>query len=123
MIALAPFEQRFFNLQNDRPIRAVLYDEYVNEDLALDHPELYPDGPPVENLGFVEKENGAEIPLGIFNDNQYECLSAVIFNNAATFSKLQALANKKRGKNNDQFDMVNPTRWESKAYRKMVFRL
>lgn len=95
VIALAPFEQRFFNLQNDRPIRAVLYDEYVNEDKALDHPELYPDGPPVEHLGFVEKENGAEIPLGIFNDNQYECLSAVIFNNAATFSKLQALANKK----------------------------
>ncbi|HBR2605966.1 TPA: hypothetical protein L9Q09_003309 [Klebsiella pneumoniae] len=94
VIALAPFEQRFFNLQNDRAIRAVLYDEYVNEDIYLDHPELYPDGPPVENLGFVEKDNGAEIPLGIFNDNQYECVSAIIFNNAATFSKLQALANK-----------------------------
>lgn len=94
VIALAPFEQRFFNLQNDRAIRAVLYDEYVNEDICLDHPELYPDGPPVENLGFVEKDNGAEIPLGIFNDNQYECVSAIIFNNAATFSKLQALANK-----------------------------
>lgn len=94
VIALAPFEQRFFSLQNDRPIRAVLYDEYVNEDKYLDNPELFPDGPPVENLGFVEKDNGAEIPLGIFNDSQYECLSAVIFNNAATFSKLQALANK-----------------------------
>jgi len=31
LIAVSPFEQPFFNLQHDRPIRSLLYDYYVDE--------------------------------------------------------------------------------------------
>jgi hypothetical protein len=64
VLAVAPFEQPHFNLQFDRPIRALLYDHYVDEDAFLENPGLYPDGlPPTVHLGHVEKDNGAEIPL------------------------------------------------------------
>ncbi|MBE0724246.1 hypothetical protein IH733_26735, partial [Escherichia coli] len=36
VLAVAPFEQPYFNLQYDRAIRAVLYSDYVNEDAYLD---------------------------------------------------------------------------------------
>lgn len=92
VLAVAPFEQPHFNLQYDRPIRALLYDYYVDEDAALDHPELYPLGPPTVQLGYVEKENGAEIPLGIFNDAAMEMISAVVFSCTATWGKLSSMS-------------------------------
>lgn len=94
VLAVAPFEQPYFNLQYDRAIRAVLYSDYVNEDVYLDNPELYPDGPPNQFLDYITKDNGAEIPLGYFCDEQYENISAVIFNCNATWGKVVALANK-----------------------------
>ncbi|MEM8359338.1 hypothetical protein Q4R77_18135, partial [Morganella morganii] len=94
VIAIAPFEQPYFNMQYDRAICSVLYDYYVNEDLYLDNPSKYPDGPPEEHLGYITKDNGTEIPLGFFCNREYENVSAVIFNCNATFGKLQALANK-----------------------------
>lgn len=97
VIAIAPFEQPYFNMQYDRAIMSVLYDYYVNEDEFLDNPNKYPDGPPTEHLNYVTKDNGVDIPLGFFCNKDYENISAVIFNCSATFGKLQALANK----NND----------------------
>lgn len=94
ILAVAPFEQPYFNLHYDRAIRAVLYSDYVNEDVYLDNPELYPDGPPSQQLYYIEKDNSAEIPLGYFCDKQYENISAVIFNCNATWGKVVALANK-----------------------------
>jgi hypothetical protein len=92
VLAVAPFEQPHFNFQYDRPIRALLYDHYVDEDAFLVNPDAYPEGPPVINLGFVEKDNGAEIPLGFFNDPQLSEVSAVIFSCAATWGKLSAIS-------------------------------
>lgn len=92
VVAVAPFEQPHFNLQYDRPIRALLYDHYVDEDAYLDDPESYPNGPPSIQLGYVEKENGSEIPLGIFNDNGMAEISAIIFSCTATWGKLSALS-------------------------------
>jgi hypothetical protein len=91
ILAIAPFEQPDFNLQYNRPIMELLYDYYVDEDSYLQNPELYPEGPPTKELGFVEKENGAEIPLGIFLDDQYSEISAVIFSCTATWGKLDAM--------------------------------
>ncbi|MEM8445534.1 hypothetical protein Q4R95_19615, partial [Morganella morganii] len=56
VIAIAPFEQPYFNMQYDRAICSVLYDYYVNEDLYLDNPSKYPDGPPEEHLGYITKD-------------------------------------------------------------------
>jgi hypothetical protein len=92
VIAVAPFEQPHFNLQYDRPIRALLYDYYVDEDAYLNKPKAYPHGPPVVHLGTVDKENGAKIPLGIFNNKNYSEVSAVIFSCTATWGKLSAMS-------------------------------
>lgn len=92
VLAVAPFEQPHFNLQYDRPIRALLYDYYVDEDAFLDNPIAYPEGPPGINLGFVEKDNGAKISLGFFNDDQLSEISAVIFSCTGTWGKLSAMS-------------------------------
>lgn len=92
VIAVAPFEQPHFNLQYDRPIRALLYDYYVDEDAYLDEPELYPDGPPAVSLGYVEKDNGSEVPLGLFTNPEMEEVSAVVFSCVATWGKLSAMS-------------------------------
>lgn len=90
--AVAPFEQPYFNLQYDRPIKALLYDYYVDEDAYLEAPEKYPNGAPGVRLGFVEKDNGAEIELGLFNDSSMSQVSAVIFSCVATWGKLSAMS-------------------------------
>lgn len=91
VLALAPFEQPYFNLQLNRAIMALLYDYYVDEDAYLESPGSYPDGPPVKQLGFVEKDNGANIPLGFFNDDQISEISAIIYSCTATWGKLDAV--------------------------------
>lgn len=91
IIAVAPFEQPYFNLQYDRPIKALLYDYYVDEEIFQKSPEKYPNGPPGVPLFSVQKENGAEIPLGLFNDDQMREVSAIIFSCTATWGKLDAL--------------------------------
>ena len=92
VVAVAPFEQPHFNLQYDRPIRALLYDYYVDEDAYLNDPNAYPYGPPVTHLGTVEKENGAAIQLGLFNNEDYSEVSAIIFSCTATWGKLSAMS-------------------------------
>lgn len=92
VIAVAPFEQPHFNLQYDRPIRALLYDHYVDEDAYFDNPALYPDGPPTINLGCVEKDNGSEVPLGLFDSLEMVDVSAVVFSCVATWGKLSAMS-------------------------------
>jgi hypothetical protein len=92
VIAVAPFEQPHFNLQYDRPIKALLYNYYVDEDAFLENPHDFPDGrPPAIALDYVQKENGAEIPLGFFNDPNMAEVSAVIFSCTATWGKLSAM--------------------------------
>ncbi|WP_444939931.1 hypothetical protein ACJJI3_12505 [Microbulbifer sp. ZKSA004] len=90
VIAVAPFEQPHFNYQYDRPIRALLYDYYVDEEAYLLEPEKFPDGPPGLKLGYVEKDNGAEIPLGFFDNPDMAEVSAVLFSCTATWGKLSA---------------------------------
>lgn len=92
VIAIAPFEQPHFNHQHDRSIRALLYDHYVDEDAYLDNRDAFPNGPPSVKLGFVSKDNGAEIPLGLFNDNGMSEISAIAFSCLATWGKLSAMS-------------------------------
>jgi hypothetical protein len=91
VIAVAPFEQPDFQYQYDRPIQAVLYDYYVDEVAYHKHPDLYPDGPPGVKLGFVEKDNGTQVPLGMFQSEEYSDVSAIIFSCTATWGKVDAL--------------------------------
>jgi hypothetical protein len=93
VLAVAPFEQPLFNLQYNRPIRALLYDFYVDEEEYLKHPERYPYGPAGKELGVICKDNGAPIKLGLFNDEEMSGISAIIFSCTATMGKLRALSN------------------------------
>ncbi len=92
VLAVAPFEQPHFNLQYDRPIRALLYDYYVDEDAYLDNPSAFPFGPPAVSLGHVLKANGSPIDLGLFNNPAMAEISAIIFSSTATWGKLTAMA-------------------------------
>lgn len=94
VIAVAPFEQPDFQYQYDRPIQALLYDYYVDEDAYYAEPDSYPNGPPGVHLGSVEKNNGALIDLGVFCDDQWSEVSAVIFSCVATVGKAIALSNR-----------------------------
>ena len=51
VLAIAPFEQPYFNLQYDVPITALLFDYYVDEDAYNENPVMYPYGPPGISLG------------------------------------------------------------------------
>ncbi|ALI01655.1 hypothetical protein C1Y08_24330 [Pseudomonas sp. FW306-02-F02-AA] len=92
VIALAPFEQADFQYQYDRPMRALLYDDYVDEDAYVRNPELFPDGPPSVKLGEIEKDNGSTFDLGIFENDQWSEVSAVIFSCVATWGKTVAMS-------------------------------
>jgi hypothetical protein len=108
VIAVAPFEQPDFQYQYDRPIRALLYDYYVDEAAYLKNPKMFPDGPPGVKLGVVKKDNGAEVPLGIFLDDQYSEISAILFSCMATWGKVDALA-----KDSKDFCVIHAT-WGGK---------
>ncbi|MFX0195305.1 MAG: hypothetical protein ACFFCW_04205 [Candidatus Hodarchaeota archaeon] len=59
VLAVAAFKQPLFNLQYNRPIRALLYDIYVDDEEYLKHPERYPNGHTDKELGVIYKDNGA----------------------------------------------------------------
>jgi hypothetical protein len=96
VIAVAPFEQPDFQFQYDRPMRALLFDEYVDETVFFKNPEAYPDGPPSVKLGFVTKDNGNDIPLGIFESEAWAEVSAVMFSCVATWGKTVAMSRRTR---------------------------
>lgn len=98
VLAVAPFEQPDFNLQYNRPIKAVLYDHYVDEPAFHKNPKLFPNGPPNRQLGFVNKDNGTEIQLGLFNDDRMCQISAVLFSCTATWGKVDALSHQSEGR-------------------------
>src|SRR5207302_9000908 len=70
VLALTPFDQPFFYLQVQRAIEAVLYDYYVDEQAYIDDPAKLA-SVSAQNLKVVCKNNGVELPLGIFNDATY----------------------------------------------------
>lgn len=114
VLAVAPFEQPHFNLQCEVPIMALLYDFYVDEDAYNDRSHLYPNGPPGVSLGLVEKDNGSEIELGLFEDAGHSDISAIILSTTATWGKVEAMATE------TQHRFVN-TVWWSEEERKPIY--
>lgn len=96
VIAVAPFEQPDFQHQYDRAMRALLYDDYVDETAYFRNPEAFPNGPPSVQLQFVDKDNGASIELGIFNNDSWSEISAVMFSCVATWGKAVAMSTQPR---------------------------
>ncbi len=91
VLAIAPFEQPYFEVQNDQAMRRVLY--------GYDRPVLkFPRGKNRaevlrhEWMRSIRKKSGAEIPLGFFMGGEMSDISAVIFSNTATAGKVRALS-------------------------------
>jgi hypothetical protein len=80
VLAIAPFEQPYFWAHNDHAIRQVLY--------AYDRV-----GPTGEHLfrSSITKPSGASVDLGLFTSGKMAEISAILFSNTATISKLYAL--------------------------------
>ncbi|KPW42042.1 hypothetical protein ALP45_200100 [Pseudomonas coronafaciens pv. atropurpurea] len=79
VIAVAPFEQPDFQHQYDRAMRALLYNDYVDEKAYFEDPARFPDGPPSVRLDEITKDNGSTFELGIFENDDWAEVSAVIF--------------------------------------------
>lgn len=105
VIAIAPFEQPWFQLQVYRPIEALLYDYYVDEQEYLADPDRFPGGLEGKSLGSVTKDNGSEIELGFFDCEKFSHVSAVVYSSVATWGKVDALSG-------NPMMLVN-TRWET----------
>jgi hypothetical protein len=90
VLALMPFDHPFFYLQVQRAIEAVLYDYYVDEREYIDDPSKFA-SITAKRLRVVRKDNGVELPLGIFNDTSHAHISAMVFNSTATWGKVRAL--------------------------------
>lgn len=91
VIAIANFDQPNSPLACQRPIEALLYGYYVDEEryLATHGREGRLFG---ESLARVFKDNGTPIDLGLFLTPAYAEISAVIFSSCANLDKARALS-------------------------------
>ena len=77
VLAIAPFDQRFSQTQNNTAINRVLY--------GLEPPKNYTDSQ--EIVSYIINRNGQSVDLGIFTNGNYKEISAVIFSTTGTFGK------------------------------------
>lgn len=91
VLAVAPFDRPGFWLQVNRAIEAYLFGHYVDESKGTLE-ELIRNGPEMSKIASVQKALEKEIEMGIFSDDSHAHISAVIFSNCATWSKVSALS-------------------------------
>jgi hypothetical protein len=91
VVAVTNLDQPFSFLACQRPIEAVLYGYYVDEERYL---STGGKGSRLkgEELRKVFKDNGSPIQLGLFTTSAYKEVSAVIFSNCANMGKVRALS-------------------------------
>jgi len=77
IVAVAPYEQAGFSMQNNEAINRVLYAQGVDKKTWQ---EII--------INTVEKKNGVELELGMFTTDKYKEISAVMFSTTATMSKV-----------------------------------
>lgn len=97
VIAVASFDQPFSYLSAQRPIEAVLFRRYVDEEQFA---SAGYEGQIVEQeLPSVPKNAATEIELGLFCSSAYKEVSAVIFSACGSFGKARAMASDPDGWN------------------------
>jgi hypothetical protein len=95
VLAVAPFEQPHFRVQNSQAIRRVLYgyDATPYELIpGTDVDEIVITGGEFFDVPSARKASGVEIPLGVFRDGQMAGISAVVFSSTATWGKVRAVS-------------------------------
>lgn len=76
IVAVAPFDNHLSFAQNNMAINRVLYG--INPPIGMK---------PGEKISHIFNHNGQKIDLGIFTNNSYKEISAVIFSTTGTFGK------------------------------------
>ncbi|MBX8500160.1 hypothetical protein [Pseudomonas lijiangensis] len=82
VLAVAPFDSKLSQSQNNTAMNRVLY--------GLEPPINYSE--PQAVVASVKNKNGKNIDLGIFTNDNYKEISAVVFSTTGTFGKAVALA-------------------------------
>ena len=77
IIAVAPFEQSMFSNQNNNAINRVLYAKGFDTQKMCEI-----------DISYVKKNDGTKLELGIFRNDKYSDVSAIIFSTTATISKV-----------------------------------
>ncbi|RQW19106.1 hypothetical protein EH196_19405 [Bacillus sp. C1-1] len=94
VLAIAPFDSPYFFEANQQAIRRILYgfDRYK----AVDYSESQREILETINMHSINKINQkleeVDIKLGFFNNDEFKHISAVIFSNVATASKVRMLS-------------------------------
>ena len=89
ILAIAAFDGPAFFALSTRPIEALLYNRYVDEEAFISGQRDTLDG---QFLEAVTKDNGASIQLGVFGSDAHSEISAVIYNPAATWGKVRSMS-------------------------------
>ena len=88
VLAITAFDSPHAILASQRAIEAVLFGYYVDEERYLrEGGELK--GYKIDS---VAKDNGSSVNLGVFKDEGFSWLSAVMFSSCATWGKVRALS-------------------------------
>lgn len=90
VIAIAPYDSPYFFLSCQRAIEMLLFGYIVDEEAFCKSEGML--AIPTYQRDKLVKENGAEVPLGIFNDHSHQEISAVIFSTCGTWGKVRALS-------------------------------
>ena len=88
VIAIGAFDRPLAHFAASRPILAALYGLYYDE--AATSPDA--DKVVSYNISAVAKSETASVPMGLFCDDTYAEVSAVIYSALATWGKIRALA-------------------------------
>ena len=88
MLAITAFDSPHAILASQRAIEAVLFGYYVDEEKYLR------EGGQLRGyeIDSVAKDNGSSVNLGVFKDEGFSWLSAVMFSSCATWGKVRALS-------------------------------
>ena len=89
VLAVAAIDSPAFFALSTRPMEALLYNYYVDEEafIAGERPTL--EG---EHLASVNKDNGASIELGMFQSPAFAEVSAIVWNPCATWGKVRTMS-------------------------------
>jgi len=80
VLAIAPFDNHISYTQNNTLINQVLYGVVTPEMEDINNKNS-------KKIDYIINKNGQKIDLGIFTNDSYKEISAVIFSNTATFGK------------------------------------
>lgn len=86
VIAIAPFEQKAFFIQNNQAINLVLYGQRIKTEIN-ENEEIVAE---FVNINEIQKNENTLLEIGLFTNDKYKEISAVIFSTTATFSKAVA---------------------------------